>query len=189
MFGSAADRAPAGSQCHQFPSAQKFVPAAPFLPPNPTLTMAPPTNNATHEISLSIQPLRLDYDIADALFGYPKKWLMFGSFATGSTGDGTVPDFQLSNTSPCRCARISHGGASLIECHGWCVYILDRLDSAGALPKVKVFHWKGRHVIFIGPFPNRVSERMAAQAIDELGLRQKSLFMALSPTADTDDDE
>lgn len=152
--------------------------------------MAPPCPKKENIISFTfgtIEPVMLSYDIVEAIVGFEDKWLMFGSFADVPCGATSVSDFKFADASPCTCERVAHGGISLKECHVWCVHILNRLDALGALPTVKVFHWKGRHVVFIGPLCDRESETAVVEAIRFLRIESKCQLMVVRGEQDVND--
>jgi hypothetical protein len=90
-----------------------------------------------------------------------------------------VQDFNFDEAVPCRCARPAHGGRSLLECQDWCVRFIVELANLEVRPLVKVVHWKGKHVIFIGPIPNPESVIVIIETIDFLGLQSKAQFLVL----------
>ena len=125
-------------------------------------------------------PLKLTVPTSEDHIGWDgEKWLMFGSFAEGADGPGTVSDFSVTDAVPCFCASPSHGGPSLLECRRWCIEFLSQLGNMGVRPCVKVVHWKGKHVIFIGPFPNPESVIVAVDTIHFLRVESKAQFLIM----------
>ena len=125
---------------------------------------------------------------SDNVGGNTVQWLMFGSFTEGPNGRGTIPDFDFAEAKPCRCASPYYGGPSLVECHSWTATFLERISLVGPPPSTRILHWKGKHVVFIGPL-SPVAVLAAIETVESLGLQSKSQLLTTPDNSSADDTE
>ena len=116
----------------------------------------------------------------DDVTNYGQKWLLFGSFKVAANGPGTVPDFSPEDAVPCTCASIGHSDESLEECKILCSEFVTELGRVSPEPYyVKAVHWKGRHVVMIGPIANEECQRVAISVIEGQCLQSKAQFIIM----------
>jgi len=112
------------------------------------------------------------------------RWMVYGSFAKGSSGWGTLAAFDVESAEKCDCAELEDGGDSLRLCTDWTAEFISRMYHHNIHPRTIFLHWHHRHLVLVGPLLNSKAAAVADSTADDLELQTKSKILYLPADAD-----